>query len=217
MKGKLKRLVNNRKGVSQRRLADKFEKHQTTISRQIKKLGISNYAREKTQKYNEETALRAKKRSRRLVNHLYKSKAEVIMDDEKYFCFDGDNMPGSARYYTNDKEKCSDDFRFIGKEKYPQKILMWIAISNRGISKPYFCLSKSWAINSDTYISECLQPKLLPFIHKHHSDFNYLFWPNLAGVHYSNKTVAWMEENLHFVERTSNPPNVPQARPIENL
>ena len=26
-----------------------------------------------------------------------------------------------------------------------------------------------------------------------------------------------MEENLHFVERTSNPPNVPQARPIENL
>ena len=35
MKGKLKRLVNNRKGVSQRRLAGKFEKHQTTISRQI--------------------------------------------------------------------------------------------------------------------------------------------------------------------------------------
>ena len=27
------------------------------------------------------------------------------MDDEKYFCFDGENMPGGARYYTNDKEK----------------------------------------------------------------------------------------------------------------
>ena len=61
MKGKLKRLVNNRKGVSQRRLAGKIEKHQTTISRQIKKLGISNYAREKTSKYDEKTALRAKK------------------------------------------------------------------------------------------------------------------------------------------------------------
>ena len=58
------------------------------------------------------------------------------MNDEKQFCFDGDNMPGSARYYTNDKAKCSDDVRFIGKEKNPQKILMWIAVSNRGMSKP---------------------------------------------------------------------------------
>jgi hypothetical protein len=95
MKAKLKRLVNNRKGVSQRKLGSKFNKHFTTISRQIKKVGINNYAREKTPK-----------RSRELVNLLYRSGAEVIMDDEKYFCFDGDNMSGSARYYTNDKEKC---------------------------------------------------------------------------------------------------------------
>ena len=30
-------------------------------------------------------------------NLLYKSRAEVILDDEKYFYFNGDNMPGSAR------------------------------------------------------------------------------------------------------------------------
>ena len=54
-------------------------------------------------------------------------------------------------------------------------------------------------------------------MHKHHGDFNYLFWPDLAGGHYSNETVAWMEENEHIVENASNPPNVPQARPIENL
>ena len=67
------------------------------------------------------------------------------MDDEKYFCFDGDRMLGSTRYYTNDKAKCSDD------------------------------------------------------------------------LHYSNETEAWMEENALFVEKASNPQNVPQARPIENL
>ena len=67
------------------------------------------------------------------------------------------------------------------------------------------------AVKTDIYINECFQPKLLPFKHKHHSDFNYLFRPDLAGAHYSNETVAWMEENV------SNPPNVPQARPIENL
>ena len=60
------------------------------------------------------------------------------MNDEKYFCFNGDSMPGSDRHYTKDKAKCSGDVRFIRKEKYPKKILMWIAISNRGMSKPYF-------------------------------------------------------------------------------
>ena len=55
------------------------------------------------------------------------------------------------------------------------------------------------------------------FIHKHHSDFNYLFWPDLAGAHYSKETIAWMDENLYFVDKGSNPPNVLQARPIENF
>ena len=217
MKVKLKRLVNHRKGVSQRKLGNKFNKHHMTIGRQIKKLGIEDYAREKTPKYTEEQAVKAKKRSRKLVNLLYQSKAEIIMDDEKYFCLNGDNMPGSARYYTDDKSKCSDDVRFIGKNKYPQKILMWLAISNRGMSIPYFRPSKSVAINTEIYINECLQPRLLPFIHKHHGDFNYLFWPDLARAHYSKESVAWMNENVYFVDETTNPPNVPQARPIENL
>ena len=77
-----------------------------------KKIEINNYAREKTPKHIEESALKAKKISRKLVNLLYRSGAEVIMDDEKYFYFDGDNMLGSARFYTNDKERCFDDVRF---------------------------------------------------------------------------------------------------------
>ena len=76
-----------------------------TIGRQIKKLGIEDYASEKTPKYTEEQAVKAKKRSRKLVNLLYQSKAEIIIDDEKYFCLNGDNMPGSARYYTDDESK----------------------------------------------------------------------------------------------------------------
>ena len=110
----------------------------------------------------------------------------------------------SVRYYTNDKAKCSDDVCFIGKDKYPKKILTCIAISKWGMSKPYFRLSTSVPVNTDIYIDEFLQSKLLPFIHKHHSDVNYLFWPDLAGAHYSNETVAWMEE--HLVEKVSNSP-----------
>ena len=154
------------------------------------------------------------------------------MDDKKYFCFDGDNMPDSIRYYTNGKAKCSGNgkdkqgkvlkhtnynekhitqifltkkslfhteycvfypiilvsmcFKFfyvvrmhlcvleiISQDKYPKKLLKCIAISNRGISKPYFAY-----LNTDICINECLDPKLLPFKHTLQSDFNYLFWPD---------------------------------------
>jgi transposase len=212
-KAKLKRLVNNRKGVSQRKLSKKFAKKHRTIGRQLKKMKICYRKREKTPKYTEEQKVKAKKRSRKLVNQLYKSKSLLILDDEKYFCFSGDHMPGNAGYYTNCKNTCPEDVRFIGEEKFPKKLLMWIAISERGISKPLFRTSKSVAINSSIYISECLEARLLPFIHKYHGDFNYLFWPDLASSHYSKESVAWMNEYVNYVDKESNPPNVPQAKP----
>ena len=79
MKVKLKRLVNHRKGVSQRKLGNTFNKRHMTIGRQIKKLGTEDYARGKTPKYTEKQAIKAKKRSRKLVNLLYQSKAEIII------------------------------------------------------------------------------------------------------------------------------------------
>jgi hypothetical protein len=36
--------------------------------------------------------------------------------------------------------------------------------------------------------------------HKHHGNFNYLFWPDLARAHYSKESVAWMNENFYFVD-----------------
>ena len=47
------------------------------------------------------------------------------MNYENCFCFDGENMPNSASYYTEDKSKLSDDVCFIKKLNYPKKILMW--------------------------------------------------------------------------------------------
>ena len=79
--------------------------------------------------------------------------------------------------------------RFAGKEKYPN-VMVWVATSNRGISKPLFRPSNSEAVKSDIYIKECLEKQLLPFIHVHQPDSNYIFWSDLAGCHYSKQTVA---------------------------
>ena len=40
------------------------------------------------------------------------------------------------------KSKCPDNVRFAGKERYPDKVMVWVAMSIRGISKPLFRLSK---------------------------------------------------------------------------
>jgi len=86
-----------------------------------------------------------------------------------------------------------------------------------GLSKPLFRRSKSVAINSSIYIDECLNKRLLPFIHEHHQDLDYIFWPDLASAHYSMESTTRMNENVNYVTKDINPPNVPQARPIENF
>ncbi|XP_065674095.1 uncharacterized protein LOC136091039 [Hydra vulgaris] len=186
---------------------------------QQSKMGQSekNRKREKTPKYTIEQQIKAKKRSWKLVNQLYNTKSLLVIDDEKYFCFAGDNIAGHSGYYTNNKKTCPESVRFIGKEKFPKKLLMWIAISDRGMSEPLFRTSKTVAINSTIYINECLEKRLLPFIHKYHGDFNYLFWPDLASSHYSKDSLNWMDQYVYYVDKESNPPNVPQARPIENF
>ena len=63
---------------------------------------------------------------------------------------------------------------------------------------------RSEALNSDIYINECLEKRLLPFIREHHPDSNYIFWPDLNYIfwpHYSKQTVAWMDENVNFVPK----------------
>ena len=50
------------------------------------------------------------------------------------------------------------------KLKCPEKILVWIAISEHGISKPLFRKSTAVTIDGTIYLEECLKKNLLPFI-----------------------------------------------------
>jgi len=90
-------------------------------------------------------------------------------------------------------------------------------MSSKGVSNVYVHKSKQ-AIRQDTYLNECINDRLLPFIENHHRNGNYLFWPDLASAHYSMSVrERLIEKNVPFVVRQDNPPNVPQARPIETI
>ena len=141
----------------------------------------------------------------------------IIVDDEKYFTFSGEETPGNAGFYSSNKENIPDDVKFKSKQKFEPKILVWLALSSKGISTPFIGTTKGPAVDTDVYIGKCL-PKLLKFIEKHHLDDKYIFWPDLASSHYANKTSAWHNEHkVPFVPKVANPPNVPKARPIEDF
>ena len=55
------------------------------------------------------------------------------------------------------KETCPESVCFVRKEKLAKKLLMWIAVSDCGMSEPLFHTSTAVAINTSTYINECLE------------------------------------------------------------
>jgi hypothetical protein len=101
----------------------------------------------------------------------------IIVDDEKYFTFSGDDIPGNAGFYTSNKENTPPGVKYKCKQKFAPKILVWLALSSKGISTPYIGTTKVPAVTGDVYVEKCL-PKLLTFINKHHLDDKYIFCLN---------------------------------------
>ena len=58
----------------------------------------------------------------------------------------------------------------------------------------------------------------MPFIAKHHSDGNYVFWSDQASSHYAKTVISYLEaKNVHFVTKSDNPANLPECRSIEDF
>ena len=103
------------------------------------------------------------------------------------------------------------------EKKFEPKLLVWICISQKGISKPYFVPS-GLGINQHVYLKECIQKRLIPFIQQHHLEDDYVFWPDLASSHYAKTVIDYLrEKNVKFLEKEDNPANVPECRAIENF
>src|SRR5690349_10746949 len=96
------------------------------------------------------------------------------------------------------------------KKKFESKLLIWLAISPRGISH-LFITPSGLAIDQHIYLNECIKKRLIPFLQEYHSDDNYVFWPDLASLHYAKSVIAHLtEQNATFVEKTDNLPCVPE-------
>ena len=221
-KNRIKELVkrvDGKVGVSQRRLAQRFGITQGYLSVLLKRNGIRYFKRQVKPKTTLKQKIKQKSCLTKMSKNEFRIKngIKIVMDDESYFPISGQNLPGNDGYYTSDRSKCDPDIKNKSKDKFPQKIMVWITISEMGHSVPFFARSHG-SVDSKTYAKECIRKRLLPFLRKHHNDGQYLFWPDGATVHYGKPSIEAFEENdIKYLRRKDNPPYVPQLRPIERF
>lgn len=214
---RLKRLVNKKTGISLRRIGPKFKVSYQTISNHLKALGIRYYKKQRAPKYTDKQLGEIPTRARRLYRTLSNNDFELIMDDEKYFLLQDQSVPTNRGFYTCDKRATPPEVKFKRTQKFEPKILVWIAISEKGISKPFFSKQKQ-AVGQTTYLNECIIARLMPFIASCHNKDKVLFWPDLATSHYGHEVLQYLnQKGVQFVDKEFNPQNCPQARPIETL
>lgn len=212
----LKRMLDHNSGVSQRQAARKIGCAQSFISQTLKRKILTKYwkkkkipARTDAQKSN------AKTRCGRL--YLKFLKSPCVIDDESYFTLSNSNVNSNVGFYSSNVKDTPASVKYWTKTKFEQKLLVYLAFSEQGISKPYFVPS-GLAVNQKVYKEECIQKILIPFLKKHHPDNNYLFWPDLASSHYAKTVVQYfIDEKLNFVAKEDSPANVPECRPIEDF
>ena len=85
------------------------------------------------------------------------------MNDESYFTLSGTEMPANKGFYAAAGDAVPYAVRIAPQEKFPRKLLVWMAISPRGITATVICPSRG-NIDGDFYREKCLKQVLLPFL-----------------------------------------------------
>jgi hypothetical protein len=72
-----------------------------------------------------------------LTQHFLSAKLidKCVMEDESYFTVGGNEWHQQSNYESED-HPATEGVKFICKTKFPAQVLLWMAVSERGISEP---------------------------------------------------------------------------------
>jgi hypothetical protein len=216
--GKIKRFLNKAEGWtgSKQELADKYGISRWYCRHLLEKHGIKTYKKIDAPKTTPDQAERQHDRLEILANDLLpvSGSKHLVEDDESYFPLSGKL---DKSYLASDSNKIPIEIRIRPRAKFERRLCVWIAISPKGHSEPFFTPANC-AINADIYRHECIEKKLVPFLKKNYPKGRYLFWPDGATCHYANSTIETLEKHgIKYVRKQENPPNIPQLRCIKKF
>lgn len=212
---KICKQFSGKKEISVRNCAKKCGTSVSMVQRVKKRNDLKTFKKQKQPKRSAIQSSLVKTRARKLYDQvLCRNEQCIIMDDETYVKLDYKTLPGPQFYTVEIGTEVPNSDKSIFCEKFGKKVLVWQAICQCGMKSIPFFTQQS--LNAEIYRKECLQKRLLPLIRKH--DKQVLFWPDLASCHYASSVLEWFrEKNILFIEKTVNPPNCPEIRPIEKF
>ena len=212
----LKDMMDHQCTISQRKVARNFECSQALVHKVLKRsTKIRCFKKRVIPNRSANQRIAARKKCATLYRKY--RKCVWILDDENYFTLSYSKLSANSKFYSSDLKRTPANVKYTKKAKYEKKVLVWLAMSPAGFSKPYIVPS-GLAMNQKIYVAECLSANLLPFIKKHHGQDDYVFWSDLASAHYAESAIDFLCENLiNHVDKPDNPANVPEIRSIEKF
>ena len=140
--------ATNKVGATQCKMAKKYDISVAMVNSILKKNQIKYCKRRSVSNYYPGQQERAQTAVRKLQRHLFppSGSASIVIDDESYFSLKNDQTPANSGYYQEIGSAggdVSENVRFKYTAKYPEKLLMWITISERGVSEPFFLVKKA--------------------------------------------------------------------------
>ena len=217
---KLKSMIDGRSGISTRQIARKLKCSQSHVVYTIQQHTNIVYRKKQTiPARTPEQVLKLQTCCGRLCRKFYG--CDFIIDDESIshsdFTFSHSDKNSNVGYWSSNPKAVSCGVKYKSKAKFEKKMLVWLAISSRGISTPYFVPS-GLVVKQNVYLKECIIKRLMPFIKKHHPEGNFVFWSDLASAHYAKSVTSYLiSKNITFVQKADNPPAVPELHLVENF
>ncbi|XP_047993581.1 uncharacterized protein LOC125240438 [Leguminivora glycinivorella] len=210
---KICRKIKTSPNASIRDVAKKCKTTVGMVQRAKKRNNLRTYRKQRKPKRSQKQAASVKTRLRKLYDTvLTKNEQCIIQDDETYVKLDYSVLPGPQYFTVRKGEQLDEGKTSIYAEKFGSKAMVWQAICECGMKSTAYITTST--MTTDVYIKECLKKRILPLIRRHRGST--LFWPDLASCHYASRTREWMEANgVEYVEKSMNPPNYPEVRPIE--
>ena len=119
---KLKRLTNNKSGISQRKLARHFKCTATYINKQLKKLSISCHKKKNIPGRSEAQKEAARSKCTTLFRKY--GDRDWILDDESYFTLSHSTINGNDNYYSDNIDLAPSEVKYSKKYKFEPKLLV---------------------------------------------------------------------------------------------
>lgn len=105
---------------------------------------------------------KAKQRAIKLKRNFFEKYECCVVNNETYVLGDFLQLPGQEYYVAVSRDDVEEQYRTKNQTKVPKKFLIWQVICTCGGKTTFFVISGT--INSNIYVEECLQQRLLHFL-----------------------------------------------------